>query len=68
WLNLFQRGRFAAGDSVLIHGGASGIGTTATMLAKAFGASTIITTVGSDTQRDASMRLGADLAIDYRRE
>ncbi len=68
WLNLFQRGRFAAGESVLIHGGASGIGTTATMLAKAFGAATIITTVGSDAQRDASMRLGADLAIDYRSE
>nr|WP_254609425.1 NAD(P)H-quinone oxidoreductase [Burkholderia lata] len=68
WLNLFQRGRFAAGDSVLIHGGASGIGTTATMLAKAFGASTIITTVGSEAQRDASLRLGADLAIEYRNE
>lgn len=68
WLNLFQRGEFKAGESVLIHGGASGIGTTATMLAKAFGASTIITTVGSDAQRDASMRLGADLAIDYRSE
>ena len=39
WVNLFQRGQFKAGDSVLIHGGASGIGTTATMLAKAFGAS-----------------------------
>ncbi|MCM3060858.1 alcohol dehydrogenase catalytic domain-containing protein, partial [Bacillus subtilis] len=48
WLNLFQRGRLSPGESVLIHGGASGIGTTATMLAKAFGASTIITTVGSD--------------------
>ncbi len=68
WLNLFQRGRFTAGDSVLIHGGASGIGTTATMLAKAFGASKIVTTVGSDAQRDASMRLGADHAIDYRNE
>lgn len=68
WLNLFQRGGFAAGDSVLIHGGASGIGTTATMLAKAFGASTLITTVGSDAQRDASLRLGADLAIEYRNE
>lgn len=68
WLNLFQRGRFTAGESVLIHGGASGIGTTATMLARAFGASKIITTVGSDAQRDASLRLGADHAIDYHRE
>jgi len=68
WLNLFQRGRFAAGESVLIHGGASGIGTTATMLAKAFGASKIITTVSSNAQRDASIALGADLAVDYRNE
>ena len=68
WLNLFQRGKFVAGESVLIHGGASGIGTTATMLAKAFGASKIITTVGSDAQRDASIALGADLAVDYRSE
>ncbi len=68
WLNMFQRGRFAAGDSVLIHGGASGIGTTATMLAKAFGASTIITTVSSDAQRDASRALGADVAVNYRNE
>jgi NADPH2:quinone reductase len=68
WLNLFQRGRFAAGESVLIHGGASGIGTTATMLAKAFGASKIITTVSSDAQRTASIALGADVAVDYRKE
>ncbi|WP_323121733.1 NAD(P)H-quinone oxidoreductase [Burkholderia alba] len=66
WLNLFQRGRLAAGETVLIHGGASGIGTTATMLAKAFGASTVITTVSSDAQREASLRLGADHAINYR--
>ncbi|MGU7771849.1 NAD(P)H-quinone oxidoreductase [Burkholderia sp. MR1-5-21] len=68
WLNLFQRGRFAAGDSVLIHGGASGIGTTATMLAKAFGASKIITTISSDAQRDASIALGADVAVNYLNE
>ncbi|MEM5404508.1 NAD(P)H-quinone oxidoreductase [Paraburkholderia unamae] len=68
WLNLFQRGKFKAGESVLIHGGASGIGTTATMLAKAFGASKIITTVGSDAQRTASLALGADVAVDYRDE
>ncbi|WP_109477184.1 NAD(P)H-quinone oxidoreductase [Paraburkholderia sp. C35] len=68
WLNLFQRGKFAAGESVLIHGGASGIGTTATMLAKAFGASKIITTVSSDAQRAASLALGADVAVNYRDE
>ncbi|WP_346778702.1 NAD(P)H-quinone oxidoreductase [Burkholderia sp. Ac-20353] len=68
WLNLFQRGKFAAGDSVLIHGGASGIGTTATMLAKAFGASKIVTTISSDAQRAASLALGADVAVDYRHE
>lgn len=66
WLNLFQRGKLAAGESVLIHGGASGIGTTATMLAKAFGAAKIITTVGSEKHREASLALGADVAINYR--
>jgi NADPH2:quinone reductase len=68
WLNLFQRGRLVAGESVLIHGGASGIGTTATMLARAFGAAKIITTVGSQAHREASLALGADLAINYREE
>ncbi|WP_243737008.1 NAD(P)H-quinone oxidoreductase [Cupriavidus sp. L7L] len=68
WLNLFQRGRFTRGDTVLIHGGASGIGTTATMLSKAFGASKIITTVASDAQRDASLALGADYAVNYLEE
>lgn len=66
WVNLFQRGGFKQGETLLIHGGASGIGTTATMLAKAFGAAKIITTVGSEEQRQASLRLGADVAIDYR--
>jgi len=68
WLNLFQRGKLVAGESVLIHGGASGIGTTATMLAKAFGAAKIITTGGSQAHREASLALGADLAINYREE
>jgi len=68
WLNLFQRGKFTRGETVLIHGGASGIGTTATMLAKAFGASKIITTVGSEAQQAASLRLGADLAVNYLEE
>ncbi|HXD06578.1 MAG TPA: NAD(P)H-quinone oxidoreductase [Burkholderiaceae bacterium] len=68
WLNLFQRGGFRSGESVLIHGGASGIGTTATMLARATGASQIITTVGSDAHRLASLSLGADVAVNYLEE
>lgn len=68
WVNLFQRGGFKAGDSILIHGGASGIGTTATQLAKAFGAAQIFTTVKGAAQQVASLELGADLAIDYTRE
>jgi NADPH:quinone reductase len=68
WLNLVQRGGLKAGESVLIHGGASGIGTTATMIAKALGASKIMTTVSSPAHRDASLRLGADHAINYRDE
>lgn len=68
WVNLFQRGAFKAGESVLIHGGVSGIGTTATMLAKAFGASRIFTTVATPEQQAASRALGADVAIDYNRQ
>lgn len=64
-LNLFQRGQFRRGDSVLIHGGASGIGTTATMLARQLGAGKIITTVNSTAQQEASIRLGADVAVNY---
>jgi putative PIG3 family NAD(P)H quinone oxidoreductase len=64
WANLFQRGKLRMGETVLIHGGASGIGTTATMLAKAFGA-TVIVTVGSEEKRRACLALGADLAINY---
>ncbi|HEY1151202.1 MAG TPA: NAD(P)H-quinone oxidoreductase [Pseudoduganella sp.] len=68
WLNMFQRGQFRAGDDILIHGGASGIGTTATMLARAFGAAKIITTVATPAQREASQRLGADVAVLYQEE
>ncbi|HET7060740.1 MAG TPA: NAD(P)H-quinone oxidoreductase [Nitrosospira sp.] len=64
WANLFQRAGLQAGETVLIHGGASGIGTTAIMLAKAFGA-TVIVTVGSEEKRNACLRLGADFAINY---
>ncbi|HEY6043521.1 MAG TPA: NAD(P)H-quinone oxidoreductase [Nitrosospira sp.] len=67
WTNLFQRGKLQVGETVLIHGGASGIGTTATMLAKAFGA-TVFVTVGSEEKRKACLALGADLAINYHSE
>ncbi|MGL4827422.1 MAG: NAD(P)H-quinone oxidoreductase [Vibrionaceae bacterium] len=68
WSNMFERGQFKQGDIILIHGGASGIGTTATMLAKAFGAAKIITTVGSREQQAASIKLGADVAVLYKEE
>lgn len=65
WANLFGHGRLAAGDTVLIHGGTSGIGVTAIQLAKAFGA-TVIATAGSADKCQACRDLGADAAIDYR--
>ena len=68
WSNMFQRGGFKAGDTILIHGGTSGIGSTACMLAKAFGARKIITTVGSKEHQAASLKLGADVAVLYREE
>lgn len=64
WTNVFQRGALKKGEVFLVHGGTSGIGTTAIQLAKAFGA-TVITTVGSAAKADAARALGADLAIDY---
>lgn len=67
WVNVFQRGHLKAGETVLIHGGTSGIGTVATLLAKAFCAY-VITTVGSEEKRQASLALGADVAINYRTE
>ncbi|MEM7441827.1 MAG: NAD(P)H-quinone oxidoreductase [Pseudomonadota bacterium] len=65
WTNLFQRGRLTSGETVLIHGGSSGIGTTAIQLAKAAGA-TVIATAGSDDKCVACRELGADLAINYK--
>lgn len=64
WANLFQRGRLAAGESVLIHGGSSGIGTTAIQLAREFGAR-VFTTAGNVDKCTACLRLGAEAAIDY---
>jgi NADPH2:quinone reductase len=65
WHNLFERGQLTAGESVLIHGGASGIGTTAIQLAKAFGAK-VFTTVRNTQKADAVTKLGADHAIIYK--
>ncbi|SON57685.1 Beta-ketoacyl-acyl-carrier-protein synthase I [Hartmannibacter diazotrophicus] len=65
WHNVFQRGGLKAGETLLIHGGSSGIGTTAIMLAKAFGAR-VFTTAGSDEKCEACRKLGADLAINYK--
>jgi NADPH:quinone reductase len=65
WANLFGHGRLAAGETVLVHGGTSGIGVTAIQLAKAFGAK-VFATAGSAEKVAACLRLGADAAIDYR--
>ena len=65
WHNLFERGQLKAGESVLIHGGASGIGTTAIQLAKSFGA-TVFTTVRNEEKAKAVRALGADHAILYK--
>ena len=65
WHNLFERGQLKAGETVLIHGGASGIGTTAIQLAKSFGA-TVLTTVRTQEKAKAVKELGADHAIIYK--
>lgn len=65
WTNVFQRGRLASGETFLVHGGTSGIGSTAIMLAKHFGAY-VIATAGSDAKCADCLKLGADLAINYR--
>jgi putative PIG3 family NAD(P)H quinone oxidoreductase len=67
WHNVFQRGALKAGEAILVHGGSSGIGTTAIMLAKAFGAKVIVT-AGSAQKCAACKKLGADFAIDYKTE
>jgi NADPH2:quinone reductase len=65
WTNVFDRGALKAGETLLVHGGTSGIGTTAIQLAKAFGA-TVIATAGSDEKAAACERLGADVGVNYR--
>jgi NADPH2:quinone reductase len=67
WHNVFERGALAAGETLLIHGGSSGIGTMAIQLAKAFG-SKVIVTVGSQAKADACLKLGADAAVNYKTE
>jgi NADPH2:quinone reductase len=64
WVNLFERGQLQAGETVLVHGGTSGIGSVAIMLAKAFGAR-VLTTVGSNHKCQAALQIGADAAINY---
>lgn len=67
WHNVFQRGGLKSGDVFLVHGGTSGIGTTAILLAKHFGAQ-VIATAGSDEKCDFAEGLGADHVIHYQRE
>jgi NADPH:quinone reductase len=65
WTNVFQRGALKAGETLLVHGGSSGIGSTAIMLGKAFGAKVIVT-AGSDDKCAWCLGLGADVAINYK--
>jgi NADPH2:quinone reductase len=65
WLNVFERARLKAGETLLVHGGASGIGTTAILLGKAFDARVIVT-AGTAQKCAACRELGADVAINYR--
>lgn len=67
WSNVFDRGRLAAGETLLVHGGASGIGTTAIQMAKAMGA-TVYATAGSDERVEAIKAYGLDHGINYRTE
>jgi NADPH2:quinone reductase len=67
WHNVFERGGLKAGETLLVHGGSSGIGTMAIQLAKAFGARVIVT-AGSAEKCDACRKLGADVAVNYREQ
>ncbi len=67
WHNTFERGGLKSGETLLIHGGSSGIGTAAIQLAKAFGAR-VITTAGSQEKCEACRKLGADVAVNYKTE
>jgi NADPH2:quinone reductase len=65
WSNVFERGQLRAGETLLVHGGSSGIGVAAIQMAKALGA-TVIVTAGTDEKCAACVALGADHAINYR--
>jgi len=67
WHNVFERGGLTPGETLLIHGGSSGIGTMAIQMAKAHGAKVFVT-VGSQDKIDACLKLGADAAINYKTE
>ena len=67
WSNVFDRAHLKSGEVFLVHGGTSGIGTTAIQLAKAFGAK-VLATAGTAEKCEACLKLGADLAINYRTE
>ena len=67
WTNVFKRGQLKAGESLLVHGGSSGIGTTAIQLGKAFGA-TVYITAGTSDKCEFCNNLGADAAINYREQ
>src|SRR5690606_33206416 len=67
WANIFDLAGLKAGETLLVHGGTSGIGTTAIQLAKAFGAKVVVT-CGSDEKAAFCVDLGADTAINYRTE
>lgn len=67
WSNLFQRGAAKEGEAILVHGGTSGIGTTAILLARVFGLEAIVT-AGSDEKCAAALKIGAGHAINYREE
>jgi len=67
WHNVFERGGLKASETLLVHGGSSGIGTAAIQLAKNFGAR-VITTAGSAEKCEACRKLGADVAVNYKNE
>ena len=67
WTNVFERGGLKAGETLLVHGGASGIGTTAITLAKAFGAF-VSATAGTRAKAEACVKHGADVGVDYNGE
>ena len=64
WTNVFERGQLKSGETLLVHGGSSGIGTTSIQLGKAFGA-TVYTTAGTQEKCEYCKKLGADVAINY---